>query len=182
MNNETQKYLDEVLDGLNGLPDSEKKEIVDEINSHIYEAVSNGEDLDSVLRKLGSPCDIAKSYSSIYTIENNKFDLKYLLKNFSFYLSTGVTSAFIVPTLFLLTWIFYITVPIVVVGSILGLFFDGISSFVFVGEKGLTGFPQLIAAVIISVLFVFLARACNRSLKKYIAKVSNSYRKLKLGV
>jgi hypothetical protein len=55
-------YLQKVRAGLRDLPAADADEIIRELRSHIVELTSHGEDVETALRSLGDPVDLAKTY------------------------------------------------------------------------------------------------------------------------
>jgi len=56
------RYLDEMRNGLVGVSDTERNEMVGEIESHIAEAVGAGKNLADVLQTLGPAAELARAY------------------------------------------------------------------------------------------------------------------------
>lgn len=56
------RYLDELREGLHGVADAERREMVGEIESHIAEATGAGKSLADVLQALGPAAALARAY------------------------------------------------------------------------------------------------------------------------
>ncbi|MCL2141301.1 MAG: DUF1700 domain-containing protein [Methanimicrococcus sp.] len=174
--NETEKYLEKVASGLKRLPEHERNEILNEIRSHIYEAVNQQEPEQEVLERLGSPVKLAQSYDSLHSIESGQS----IFNNLAFYFSAGVSSIFIVPILFFLTLAFASSAIIVVVYSIIDLLFVLPEHVVdFVGFT-VTSFPALMVIIAFGSMFLLIAYLLWKLLRKFCAFVSLRYQKLRL--
>ncbi len=179
MTNVVENYLQNVLEGLNRLPESDRNEILKEIRNHIYEAINRREPEQTILARLGSPLKLAQSYVNAYKLNYGNFSIKYFLSMMSFYFSAGMTGIFVVPTLFLISIFFPIIAAVVLVYSVIGLFFD-IPGVISLGFVTFTGFPQLIASIIVSPILFIIGVQCWRSLKKYLLYISNRYQSIRL--
>jgi len=186
---EMEMYLKKVSTGLYRLPESERDEILGEIRNHIYEAVSRQEPVGDVIAKLGSPLKLAQSYVSIHNINHNEISFGSILGSMAFFVSAGLSGLVIIPTLFILAAAFFFSAIITVGYSIVDLFIDlpgGIGYIRLDHAYGVyesvifTGFPAVLVALGVSLIFSGLAYGCWKLLKKYLSFVSLRYQKLRI--
>ena len=177
-----EKYMQKVAAGLHRLPEADRNEILTEIANHIHEAQSRQEPIEQVLTKLGSPLALAQSYASIYNIENREMSLKYIINNIAFYFSAGISGCFIIPSLFIMALTFPLASLAAVGAAIADIIFDlPIEGTVNLGPNIiLSGFPALIATLVICIPLSLLGLLCWKGLKKYLRFVSMRYQKLKM--
>lgn len=173
-------YLDKVGSGLL-LPEDEKNDILDEIKSHIYEAVNRGETLKNVLIKLGAPQKLAKSYNHSYKLENNQFKFSDILSSLAFYSSVALSGIFVISVLPIVTVSFVFCVVIIL--GVTALNMIGITHIPFTIAPNIlvTGWPQVGIAVVVSAILLLIARASWLGLKKYLKFVSTNYHNRRVG-
>ena len=172
---ETEKYLNEVAAGLYRLPEHEKTEILNEIRSHIHEAVSQQESEQTVLDRLGSPLRLAQSYVSLSNIESGQN----ILSTFAFYFSAGIATIVVVPSLFFTALSLVISAVAILGYSIVRLFVILPYPMRF-WEVEMSGIPAVIASVVIGLIHCVIALLCWKLLKKYLAFISLRYQKIRL--
>lgn len=179
MTERTNKYLDEVARGLSKLPESERNEILNEIRNHIYEALQRQEIEEKVLDRLGSPTQLAQSYTTISDLDNGHFAVKDVWGNMGFYFSTGLSGVVIVPTL-LLIMVGFVLFAIGAVGySIAGIFMNlpGVITF---GNITFSGIAQFVVSIPSCIVLLMGAHFSWKQLRKYISKIANSYQHKRL--
>lgn len=179
MDRDIELYLEKFSNGLH-LFEMDKKDVIEEIKNHIFEAVSRQEPLGQVLAKLGDPNKLAKSYNHSYKLENDEFKASDILSNLAFYSSVAFSGMFVVTILpvisftFVLTSIF--TIGISITNNI------GMTNMPFnLGFTPVTGLPQILMALIISIILLLIARASWIGLKNYLKFVSTNYHKRRVG-
>jgi uncharacterized membrane protein len=64
MNEPQHRYLAQLDRALGSLPAEQRRTIVDDVESHILDALEGGRDIGEILRGLGSPRDAARAYSA----------------------------------------------------------------------------------------------------------------------
>lgn len=183
MNHEAEKYLQEINNGLAGIPQQEKEDIVSEIKNHIYEATEKGDDIVQILARLGSPAKLAKAYSLGYCAEYKKLKPLDILNNLDFYLLTGLSGIIIIPLLSFLAVVF-IAIAVIIPGTVLTnlLGFTHIPMFVW-GESSISpGIIQIALGLAIGAVFAWLTYTCWGGIKKFIKGIAADYRKLKIGI
>ncbi len=175
MESRVNEYLDKVSANL-CLPECDKSDVIGEIRNHIHEAVNSREPLESVLAKLGEPRKLAKSYSDSYHLSNDQFRLTDILGSIAFYSSVALSGVFVVTVLpvisvsFVLTSIFVLGVAVTNFIGLTNLPFN-------LGFTPVTGVPQILLAVLVSAVLLFVARYSWIGLKKYLKSVSSNYHK-----
>jgi len=177
--NDVEKYLNKMSAGLYRLPESERNEILSEIQNHIYEAESRQEPVQAVLDKLGSPLKLAQSYINIHDIDSGNMSFRSILSNMAFFISAGLSGVFVLPTLLITTFTFLISAVGIVGYSIIDLFIDLPGSIMLGDEVVLTGFSAVIVALLVGVILAILAYLSWWTLRKYLLFVSQRYQKLR---
>ncbi len=181
MNEEVEKYLQEVSRGLFNMSKEDKEEILLEIKSHIHAASEKNESASQVISRLGSPVTLAKAYSFDYAIQYQQLKFLDILRNFTFYGLAGLTGIIIVPTLCILIITFFmlaVTIPGTAIVNLIGI--TNVPMFVW-GESFVhAGILQLILSVLVGAAFILLIWLCWGGLKKYVRTVSKKYRDFKL--
>ena len=181
MNQEVEKYLQEVRRGLFNMSKEDREEILLEIKSHIYAALEQNESVDQVLTRLGSPVTLAKAYSFDYAVQYRHLRPLDVLSTVAFYGLAGLSGLIIVPTLCILILTFFM-VALVIPGTAV-MNFAGITNvpmFVWGEASVQPGVLQLILGVAVGAIFILLLWLCWCGLKTYIKTVSKKYRSFKL--
>ena len=182
MNNEAEKYLQEINRRLSSIPKQDREDILLEIKNHIYEAEEKGEDIEEIISRLGSPVKLAQAYSLGYRTEYQKLKPSDVLKNLSFYVLAGFSGIVVIPLLSFLSVTFLaiaIIIPGMAITNLLG--FTQIAMFVW-GEASVPpGILQLALGVLVGVVFAWLTYLCWSGIKECIKEISKDYRKLKVG-
>ena len=175
-----EQYLQEVSKGLSGLPLQERQDILKEIENHIHEALSRGDALEEVLRRLGPPDILAQSYTQGHVLNKGRLRLRDVISGFAFYSTAALSAIIIVPTLGICAVAFLLSAVVVLVMGILGGIGLIAVPFTF-GLMLLTGIPQLLMGIVGSVVMLLLAILMWWLLRAYIRSVSARYRKRRLG-
>lgn len=182
MNQEVEKYLQEVSRGLFHMSKEEKEEIILEIRSHIHTATEKSESANQVLARLGSSVTLAKAYSFDYAVQHQKLKPLDILSNFSFYGLAGLSGIIVVPTLCILAFTFFmiaLVIPGTAITNLAGI--TNVPMFVLWGEYSVpAGILQLVLGIAIGAIFILLIWFCWCGLRKYIKTVSKKYRNFKL--
>ncbi|HEY3365671.1 MAG TPA: hypothetical protein VGK74_11500 [Symbiobacteriaceae bacterium] len=109
------RYLSQFRAGLKRLPEAERSEVVDEINSHIAEAVAAGGSLAEVLERLGPADRLARAYAAEALLGLGQPTLGRWLKAAGVLAGFSLSSLFIIPVL----GTFGVIVPIAAVWGVL---------------------------------------------------------------
>lgn len=97
MNEIYEKYLSKIEKYLNPLPTSEKTDILKEVKSSILEMENEGMLPDEILKRLGDPKILAKSYLGDFISNGNGNILGKFFIFFTFCTITGFTGIILVP-------------------------------------------------------------------------------------
>lgn len=182
MNQEVEKYLQEVSRGLFNMAKEEKEEILLEIKSHIYAATEKNESTSQVLARLGPPVTLAKAYSFDHAVQYQQLKPHDVFSNFTFYGLSGLSGIIVVPSLCILAFTFFmlaIVIPGTAITNFMGL--TNVPMFVLWGDLSVpTGILQLVLGIVVGAIFILLIWFCWCGLKKYVRAVSKKYRNLKL--
>lgn len=184
MNEKATHYLQQLSKHLNRLETQERIDILEEVESHIFEAVSNGASIDHVLQTLGDPKKLAHSYTSEALLKNGSFNLSSMMQLLKFYFITGFSGMFVIPVVGILSIAFYFSAFISVAAGIIktvGLFF-GYSLPISVMNFGFWQAPDFMTlpiCLVFGFLFYVASRKMWRWLKDYLFSISVAHRKLK---
>lgn len=182
MNQEVEKYLQEVSRGLLHMSKEEKEEILLEIESHIYTATEKNESPSQVLARLGPPVTLAKAYSFDYAVQYQQLKPVDVFSNFAFWGLAGLSGIIVVPVLCILAFTFFMVamvIPGTAITNILGI--TNVPMFVLWGDISVpSGILQLVLGLVVGAIFIFLVWLCWCELKKIVMAVSKKYQKLKL--
>lgn len=176
INKEAEQFLEELKRNINKTNRNESQEISQEIRSHIYESLHAGKSIDNILQQLGDPRKLAKTYTVDYELNHKKMSLSSVLSVLQLgilgLVGTVLTPAsFFVSVLFIILAIFIIGIAVT---NLLG--FTQIPLMVMTSEYTLTGFPQFIAAFIISILMIVIGLGILKLIHKYCEFVINKYK------
>lgn len=180
MSEKIDKYLLEVESNLASLSIEEKKDILEEIQSHIEEAVFSGEKEEMVLKRLGSPKSLANAFIG-ESMVTKKMDMKHLLKLVSFYAKTGFSGILIVTFLGVLSVSLYgLSFMCVIIGAVLSIgtafgiqFPGGLMNIGFWSLPNILGLPILGS---FGIGLHLLSKYLRRLLQEYIAGVAKKHR------
>lgn len=172
-------YLEKVSKALH-IPEMDKNDVISEIKSHIYEALNRQEPLETVLKNLGEPYRLAKSYNHSYQLENGEFKFSDIFNNIAFYSSVALSGMFVVTILPTVTVTFALTAIFIFGLAITNMI--GITNMPFnIGMMPVTGLPQVIMAAVIGIILLLVAYASWSGLKRYLKYVSTNYHKRRIG-
>ncbi|WP_086348389.1 DUF1700 domain-containing protein [Candidatus Enterococcus clewellii] len=184
MNEKVTHYLQLLNKQLHRLETQERADILEEVESHIFEAVSNGASVDHVLETLGDPAKLAASYTSEAILKNGSFNLSSLAQLVKFYFVTGFSGMFIIPIVGILSIAFYFCSFVVIAAGVIktiGLFF-GYSLPISVMNFGFWQAPDFMVlpiCLVFGALFYVGSRKMWHWLKDYLFSISVAHRKLK---
>lgn len=182
MNQEIEKYLQEVSRGLFNVSKEDREDILLEIKSHIHEATEKGESASQILTRLGSPVMLAKAYSFDYCVKYQRLRPLDVLNGFAFYGLAGFSGVVIIPSLCILAFTFLTLAAVICGTAVLNLIGAAqIPMFVYGDMSVSPGILQLALSLIVGAVFIILTWLCWIGLKKYVKTVSQKYynRKLK---
>jgi uncharacterized membrane protein len=132
-----ENFLSELEKRLSFLPENEKREIIKDFNEHIQIGKYLGKDLNTVIKSLGSPEEIANeliaeysSYSPINYTTHDKLSLKFIVLN---YLKLMILSTFNVFLLlvYLFVWSFILAFLLSPVIALFFIYYNGFSQSLF---------------------------------------------------
>lgn len=180
---EVKQYLATVSKNLNYLSIAERREILEEINSHIEDSRGNHVSVTEVLASLGDPVVLAQAFAGNTLSTSPTFNLKQLLKLFSFYAKTGLAGMFVLPFLSILSITLYACaffIPlvglIVSIGTLIGFSFPPVVlNFGFWSAPNLFAFP---ITALFGFLFYKLSKYLWHLMKQYLVKVAASHQLL----
>ncbi|MBL1229385.1 DUF1700 domain-containing protein [Enterococcus sp. BWB1-3] len=184
MNEQASVYLQQLNNYLKKMDQQERMDILEEVESHIFEAVSNGAEIDIVLKTLGSPKALADSYIDEAFLKEGSFNLSNLMKLIKFYFVTGFSGMFIVSCVGIISITFYFCSFIVVAAGVIkmiGLFF-GYSLPIVVMNFGFWQAPDFMAlpvCLLVGLLLYISSKKMWNWLKGYLLSISVAHRKLK---
>ncbi|MGL4695275.1 DUF1700 domain-containing protein [Enterococcus larvae] len=184
MNEKVTHYLQQLNKHLNRLDTQERVDILEEVESHIFEAVSNGASVDHVLQTLGNPKKLADSYTNEALLKNGSFNLSSMAQLMKFYFITGFSGMFIIPVVGILSIAFYFSSFVVIAAGVIktvGLFF-GYSLPITVMNFGFWQAPDFMTlpiCLVFGLLFYVGSRKMWHWLKDYLLSISVAHRKLK---
>lgn len=175
-------YLESVNRCLKPLDLHEREDIIREIRSHIEEKIRmSGKGVESVLKELGRPSDLAAGYVGKSIADNPKFNIRHLLRMISFYSIIGLKGMFIIPFASILSISLYVCSIITVAagliktgGAIVGYEIPYIQ--VNLGFGPVPSILVLPVCIIFAVLFYFLGRKLWQFLKGYLNDATKQFR------
>ncbi|ALS03216.1 hypothetical protein ATZ33_18100 [Enterococcus silesiacus] len=185
MKNETDSYLLTVATHLDKLTVTEKNDILEEISGHIEDSLNAGVSEAEILKNLGDPASLARSFVGTNLLKNPTFNLKQILKIITFYAKTGFSGMVIVPFLSIMSFALYIfALFAVIAGAIITVAaFFGVQ-LPFVLNLGFWSAPPIAAFPITAVFglsFYLLSKYLWRTLKKYLVQISKQHQKIAQG-
>lgn len=183
MDKQVKAYLSELDGQLNYLSEVERRDIMEEVGSHIYERIVEGSEIEEVLAGFGNPKELAKSYGSEVIVKNTKFNLKSLITMIKFSFVVGIKGMFVIPFVAISSLAFYASSIIIVLGVVLkgisGLF--GIDLPFVILDFGFWQAPYwlaMISSFLVAGLLYITSRKLWGFLKVFLYNISLSYRKL----
>lgn len=183
MSESVKTYLRELDGQLSYLSEAERRDIMEEVGSHIYERIQAGSSEKEILAGFGQPRELAKSYGGEAIANNTTFNLKSLVTMMKFYFVTGMKGVFIIPFVSITSITFYACSIIIVIAAVVkGL--GGLSGFevpITLINIGFWQAPDWLAislSFLVAVLLYIASRKLWSYLKKFLREISHSYRKL----
>lgn len=183
MDQQVKAYLSELDGQLNYLSEVERRDIMEEVGSHIYERIVEGSEIEEVLAGFGNPKELAKSYGSEVIVKNTKFNLKSLITMIKFSFVTGIKGMFVIPFVAITSFTFYASSIIIVLGVVLkgisGLW--GIDLPFVILDFGFWQAPYWLALIIsflVAGLLYLTSRKLWKFLKGFLHNISLSFPKL----
>jgi len=173
------EYLDKLNRYLEKLPEHERMDAVMEIESHIAEGIANGVPEAVILSRLGDPRKLAKAYRSerMNGLMGAK-SFKGVLSIIGFYCTAGLLSVMIVPVLATVAYGFGLcTILIVIAGILRTLGASWINMSIGPGMEIATEY-SMIYALVVGAIIGGIAFASWIGLKKYLAFLSERYRRV----
>ncbi len=173
------EYLEKLNRYLEKLPDDERMDAVMEIESHIAEGIANGVPESVILSRLGDPRKLAKAYRSerLNGLKGMK-SLKDVFAVIGFYCTAGLLSVMIVPVLATVAYGFGFCAVLIVIAGILRTFGAAwINMSIGPGMEIATEY-SMIYALVVGGIVGGIAFASWLGLKKYLAFLSERYRRV----
>lgn len=179
MNATSEKYLKTFRANLRDIPEDEKIDIINEIETHINAGIDKDEPIETILSKLGKPATLARSYTNEYLL-NSGIARPSLIFSIFFYGFAGLTGIVVVPTLAICAATFAfcgIVIPLVGVTNLLGI---TRFPYMMVGGYIVPPVPAFIIGTIVGVLLLFVGILCWKCLQKYCRFISGTYHKMRV--
>lgn len=170
-------YLDKLYEGLKKMPESERLDAVREIESHISDAVSNGQPEAAVIARLGDPRKLAKAYYSEYITQGPPLSIRNAFGAIAFYCTTGLLSIMIVPVLATVAYGFGLCTVLLLLGSFARtLGFSWIS--MQIGDYVVPTQWSFVVGLAMGAIIGGIAFGSWKLLKLYLAFHANRYRSM----
>lgn len=184
MNQQAAAYLQELGTHLTRLEPEERADILEEVESHIFESLSNGTSTEEVLKALGTPKALANSYIGENLLKKGSFNLSNLFQLIKFYFVTGFSGMIIVPFLAVLSVALYLCTFLVVIVGIVSVVFMVLGtplpfSVMNLGFWQAPDFLALPICLVFGLAFYLLSKKLWRWLNTYLLSVATAHRKLK---
>lgn len=97
MNEQLEQYLEKVEKGLKSLPASERVDIIKEIQSEMLELEGAGVSSEEIVRRLGTPKELARGYLGDAITKTKGFSWKKFSFVLAFYSYAGIGGLFVLP-------------------------------------------------------------------------------------
>lgn len=184
MEQKIEKYLQTVFNYLKPLSLSEKTDIINEIKSHIKEIqIDQQLDIDTILKNMGDPVNLAKSYVGETLAKNTTFNLMQIFRLIAFYSITGFSGMIVIPFLSILSASLYVCAFITPIAAIIKtvgtwLGFNVPFAIINLGFWEVPAALSIPAALPFTLLFYIASKKLWMILKKYLANVSKNYQTL----
>jgi uncharacterized membrane protein len=170
------RYLSQFRAGLRGLPESERTEVAQEIESHIAEALAAGRSLAEVLERLGPADRLARAYTADAILSRGKPTLRGWLRAAVVLAGFSVASLFVIPFLGVCSTF--------VAFSVFGALAN-VTQFLLPGTHDIGGtyitgaspLTTLLLGLLFDVIAFFLGLGAYKLLKWYIRLLISSVRK-----
>ncbi len=180
-------YLEKVSKYLKRIPASERADIIKEIESDMSELQNSGKTSDEIIKRLGTPQNLAKAYLGDLLGTGTGFNMKRFLTICAFYSIAGFSGMIIIPCLAIIAPVFIVfgaLAPVLafvkMADSILGLgipYMENIK-IVFNGIEGLSPVMGFVFSVIIGVLLYMAGMGAWKLLLAYYRKTSSIKHKI----
>ncbi|MBP1041839.1 DUF1700 domain-containing protein [Vagococcus sp. BWB3-3] len=171
MSEQIKNYLRELGGHLSYLNEMERRDIMEEVSSHIYEKVAAGSSVEEVLAAFGQPKELAQSYGGEVIAKNAAFNFKSLITMIKFYFITGMKGMFIIPIVAITSITFYASAIIIIIATIV----KGVASLlgielpIAILDFGFWQAPYWLA-LIVSFLVAGLLYVTSRKLWQYLQR------------
>lgn len=119
------RYLEQFRAGLNFVPESEQREIVAEIESHIAEATSSGQSVAETLERLGPADRLARAFAADSILSGQGRPIGKWFSAAAVLAASSLASLIVIPVLGLLGLIFPVAGVVGLFGNLLVLFSFG---------------------------------------------------------
>lgn len=176
MNHKLDEYLKQVEKYLKPLSPVERKDIIDEIQNHIAEIhVREKEDIEQIISRMEAPEHLARAYVGEMVSKQSTFNLKGVFRVLSYYNLSVLPGMIMIPTLAMVSGVFYISAFIVLLGGVLKWSFSmfGIDiPFIIFKIGKLPDLFILPIALLVSACLYVLGKMLWRLLSVYLRKVS----------
>ncbi|TMV50131.1 DUF1700 domain-containing protein [Paenibacillus mesophilus] len=175
----TRAYLEQLEHHLRKLPEEERLDAVREIESHIIEALSNGQREGDVLTKLGDPKKLAKAFrNEHYLLRGSKRSFGEVLAMIGFYCTTGLLSVMVVPVLATIAYGFgFCTILILLAGVIRTFGVSWINMDVAPGVSVPYEW-SMVFSLVVGGIVGSIAYISRKYLRKYLSFLSEQYRRV----
>lgn len=175
-NEQAETFLHELYKHIENMNSTEAKEITQEISSHIYESLYKGTSIEDTLQQLGNPKTLAKAYVADYQLSHKKMSLSPIISVLQLS-SLGIIGTVLIPILFFVSALFIIlAVTIIGIACTNFLGVTNIPLMVISSSYMLTGFPQFISSIFISILMIGVGLSIVKLIQKYCKFVINKYK------
>lgn len=161
-----EKYLSRLDHYLVHMSVSEKTDILSELKNSFYERMRDGETAESIIDEMEPPKELAMGYLGESMVQDKGFSWRNFMRSLCFYSYASLLWVSIIPTLAILSVSFFFSAGVSVLAGIMGLLkgivhislIDNVKLVFFVKE--LTGFPALLAGLLLAIIFIVLGVLC----------------------
>lgn len=185
MDSKLELFLKSVEGYLKNMPISERIDVIKELKSSIEELqLKDALSADEILRRLGSPKELAAGYLGNKISTGNSFSFKKIMMIVSFYSLTSLTGMFVIPCGTVLgggLMFCGILAPILGLVKFIGYLVGYNIPYIVMFQLGGYELPPLLAfpcSIIFGVLLFLIGRITWKSVIKYIRKISIAKRAL----
>jgi uncharacterized membrane protein len=170
-------YLEKLENELRKLPEEERLDAVREIESHIAEALRNGQSESDVLAKLGDPRKLARAYRNEHFMQmGSGRNFGDVLRMIGFYCTTGLLSVMVVPVLATIAYGFGFCAALILLAGIVRTFgVTWINMDIAPGVSVPTEWSMVYALVVGGIVGA-IAYFSRKYLRKYLSFLSEQYR------
>lgn len=177
--NSTEKaeaFLNDLDKQIEKVNTQEASEITKEIRNHIYESLNKGNSIDEILQRLGHPKKLAKAYVADCQLNQKKITVSPIISVLQLG-SLSLIGTVLIPTFFCVAALFIILAAFIIgiaTTNLLGI--TQIPLMVISSSYMLTGFPQFISSIFISILMIVVGLYILKIIQKYCKLVINKYK------